>query len=419
MSVVPEIGSLSAEQVKLVLDVSRTLAITTDLNVLLGRIAQAATQLLACERASIFVHDPVTDELWTKVAVGSGEIRMPASAGIAGSSFTTNSIVLVADVYGDARFHSGPDEASGFRTRDILSSPMQSIEGKAVGVIQAINKSDGGFDSSDVALVRLLSDQAGVAIQRYQLQVEAMAAVGLRKEMDLARRVQEAMLPKMMPQVHGVEVMGWTRSASVTGGDCYDFWEMKDGRLGILVADASGHGLAPTIIVSQVRTLVRALCDGECDPGKLLELVNARVAEDIEPDRFVTVFLGMLSREGVLNYASAGHGPLLCRGGKGEGLRELETTHPPVGVMRELVGDSAEAVKLLSGGGLIVVSDGIFEASNAAGEMFGMRRVLSVLEDACDAPAGEMIARLRDEVMQWQGAGDPRDDQTVVVCRRV
>ncbi len=419
MSVVPQTKSLSAEQVKLVLEVSRTLALTIDLNVLLGRIAQAATQLLSCERASIFLHDPATDELWTKVALGSGEIRVPASAGIVGCSFTTNAIVLVPDAYADPRFNREPDRKSGFRTRNILSSPMQSIDGNAVGVIQAINKQDGAFDSSDMALVQLLSDQAGVAIQRYRLQVEAMAVVALRKEMDLARRVQEAMLPKVMPQVPGIEVMGWTRPASVTGGDCYDFWEMKDGRLGIFLADASGHGIGPTIIVSQVRTLVRALCDGECDPGKLLALANLRVAEDIEGDRFVTAFVGMLSRDGILHYASAGHGPLLCRGGKGDSLRELETTHAPVGVMRELAGESAEPVKLLPGGGLIVVSDGIFEAPNAEGELFGMPRVLALLDDACAAPAGETIARLRDEVTRWQGAGDPKDDQTVVICRRV
>ena len=400
------------------MEVSRALTLTTDLDLLLKRIAEAATQLLACERASIFLHDASTAELWTKVALLSGEIRVPASAGIVGCCFSENRVVLVPDAYADERFNPEPDSKSGFRTRNILSAPMLSLDRKPLGVIQTINKHGGEFEAADLGLVQLLADQAGVAIQRYRLQAEATAAAEMRKEMSLARKVQQAMLPKSVPEVEGVDVMGWTRPASMTGGDCYDFWKMKDGRLGIFLADASGHGIGPTIIVSQVRTLVRALCDGECDPGRLLALANARVAQDIEGDRFVTAFVGMLSRDGELKYASAGHGPLLCREGEGKGLSELESTHPPIGIMAELEGDRAEPVQLKEGGALVVVSDGIFEAPHSSGEQFGMERVLTILNGACAKPARETIELLKNAVTRWQGKEEPADDQTVVICRR-
>ena len=410
--------ALSADQLKLVLEVTRTLTLTTDLDVLLNRIAEATTQLLRCERASIFLHDAQTNQLWTKVALQSSEIRVPATAGIVGACFAGSEVLLIPDAYGDPRFNPAPDRASGFRTRNILAAPMLNSDRTPVGVVQAINKIDKPFAPSDVSLIQLLSDQAGVAIQRHRLQVAAMQAAQLQHEAELARLVQQAMLPRSMPEIPNVEVMGWTRPASVTGGDCYDFWKTRDGRLAIFLADASGHGLGPTIIVSQVRTLVRAMCDVEPDPAKLLALANERVAADLEGDRFVTAFIGFLSADGSFSYASAGHGPLLCRGAKGDSIRELEATHMPLGVSSDFEGDPTPHLTLAPGGAFIIVSDGIFEAPNGAGELFGMKRVLALLDDACHAPAGEVIARLSEATTRWHAGQDPTDDQTVVVCRR-
>jgi sigma-B regulation protein RsbU (phosphoserine phosphatase) len=412
-------GALSPDQLKLVLDVARTLTLTTDLDVLLHRIAESTTQLLRCERASIFLHDPQTNQLWTKVALQSNEIRVPSTAGIVGACFMSNEVLLIPDAYADPRFNPAPDRASGFRTRNILSAPMLNSDRTPIGVVEAINKITGAFSPSDVALIQLLSDQAGVAIQRYRLQVAAMQAAELRREAQLARRVQQAMLPKSTPQLPNIDVMGWTRPASVTGGDCYDFWKTRDGRLAIFLADASGHGLGPTIIVSQVRTLIRAMCDIEPDPSRLLALANARVADDLEGDRFVTAFIGYLSPDGAFTYASAGHGPLLCRGTRDDSIRQLSATHTPLGITSDLVGDPAPTLTLAPGGWFIVVSDGIFEAPSPTGETFGMVRVLALLNDACNATAEEVIARLRDNVTRWQAAQDPVDDQTVVVCRRI
>ena len=84
--------------------------------------------------------------------------------------------------------------------------------------------------------------------------------------MDLARQVQQALIPKSAPQIPGLDAVGWTKAADETGGDCFDLWRTSDGRLGVLVADATGHGLAPVLAVSQTRTLVRGLCDLQPDP---------------------------------------------------------------------------------------------------------------------------------------------------------
>ena len=413
-----EIGSISAEQARLVLDVTRMLAVTTDLDALLEHIARAACELLSCERASIFLHDPDTGELWTKVALQSSEIRIPANAGIAGATFTSNQVLHVPAPYEDARFNRDIDRRTGFTTRNILAAPMASIDRKPLGVMQAINKTGRAFDPSDIALIQLLADQAGVAIQRYRLQLQALKAEAMRHEMDLARRVQEAMLPQHMPQVAGLDAMGWTRPASITGGDCFDLWETPDGRLGVFLADASGHGLAPMLVVSQVRTLVRAFADNDPDPRRLLERANARCAADLEDERFVTAFLAFISSDGTIHWASAGHGPILLRCAADCEVEQLMPSDVPLGITPLLTGDPVPPVKLNSGGSIAIVSDGIFEAMNPSGEQFGMPRVVQHLDQHCTCTPAEVISTLRDAATNWTAGDEPADDQTIVVVRR-
>jgi phosphoserine phosphatase len=407
---------------RMVLDVSRMLAVPTEIDALLCRIAEAATVLLNCERSSIFLYDGDRKELWTKVAlglVGTKEIRVPCNKGIVGHAFTANEILHVPDPYADPRFNPEPDRKSGFRTRNLLTVPMKDLDGKPLGVIQAVNKCDGPFAENDTSLVQLLAEQAGVAIQRHNLQMDALQMVGLRKEMDLARKAQQALIPKNPPGVPGLEAAGWTLPASVTGGDCFDLWRMPDGRLGVLVADASGHGLAPALIVSQVRTLVRALSEVEPDPHQLLARVNARLAADLEWGQFVTAFLGFLDPEGTLRWSSAGHGPTFLRPRCGDPVVVLEPPVQPLGVIAEWFDGGPPPARVEPTGSLVLISDGIFEANNAAGDLFSIERVVAILDaQPHDCTPHQVMAAVRDAVREWHGSAEPLDDQTIVVVQR-
>src|SRR5437763_9635781 len=122
-------AAVSASQMQLVLNVSRMLAVTTDLDALLLRIAESTCELMQCERASIWLHDPDAKQLWTKVALGSGEIRVPDSAGIVGATFAANGVLHVPQPYEDARFNSANDKRTGFVTRSLLASPAADSGG--------------------------------------------------------------------------------------------------------------------------------------------------------------------------------------------------------------------------------------------------------------------------------------------------
>lgn len=413
-----EATPISIDQMKLVLDVVSSLAMTADLDVLLTRIATAATTLVSAERASIFLHDTRTNQLWTKVALGAPEIRVPSNAGIVGHVFQSNEMLLVPNAYDDPRFNREVDRRNGFITRNLLTVPVKNLERKQIGVLQVINRIGGGFSDSDTNLIELLADQAGVAIQRFYLQEAAVHAAALQHEMGLAQKVQEAMIPHSPPRIKGLDAVGWSRPASVTGGDCYDLWQMDDGRLGIFLGDASGHGIGPAIVVSQARTLIRALSEINCDPSWLLTRVNARLANDLEAGRFVTAFLGCLSSDGLLHWSSAAHGPMFLRPSIGEKLTVLEPLGPPVGVLPELFCDFTPPVPLGPGGSLVVMSDGIFEARDPAGEQFEIERVIALLDAHRDKTPQALLAVIKQAVHAWQGKEEPIDDQTVIIIQR-
>jgi sigma-B regulation protein RsbU (phosphoserine phosphatase) len=208
----------------------------------------------------------------------------------------------------------------------------------------------------------------------------------------------------------------------MTGGDLFDLWKLPDGRLGILVADASGHGLAPAMIVSQVRTLVHMLSEYEPHPHDLLRRVNTRLARDLETGRFVTAFLAFLSSDGEFEWASAGHGPMYwCPTGDGE-LLELDSSGLPLGVQEDwLADDPSPPLKMELTGRLIVFSDGIFEAHapDPKDGLFGTDAIKDILHNACHASSTEIIHAIRDAVQKFQQKKEPVDDQTIVVVRRV
>jgi serine phosphatase RsbU (regulator of sigma subunit) len=412
-----QINLLSPAQMKDVLEVTRLLAVTTELDPLLQRIAEAAVSVLGAERASIFLHDAQRNELVTTVAMGSQTICVPANRGIVGAAFESGQVVHVPDAYADARFNRDVDRASGFVTRDLLAAAMADVNGVPLGVLQVVNSPSGVFDESDKLLIQLLADQAGVAIQRYRLQQDAMKAATLRREVELARRVQERMLPSETPRVGAIDVIGWARPASVTAGDCYDFWQLPTGHLGLFLADACGHGLGPTLVVSQTRSLVRALAETEPDPWNVLARVNARLANDLGEVRFVTAFFATLGTDGTARFVSAGHGPIFVRRGADQKVEEVMPTEPPLGIVETWGQCTTCSTELAPGATLVVVSDGIIEARNPAGEQFGVERTIAAIDAAgAAAPSSAIGDTIRSDLDSWMAGSPAADDQTLLIA---
>jgi HD-GYP domain-containing protein (c-di-GMP phosphodiesterase class II) len=163
----------AGHRLEVILDVTRRLMSVTDLTSLLQLMAEATRELLASDRATIFIVDPDRGELWSRIALGTGEIRIPLGTGIAGTVAQTGVVINIPDAYADPRFNPEPDQQSGYQTKSLLTYPMTGQEGRVIGVFQAVNKHGGGaFTSADEDTLASLAASAAVAVENAQLLAE-------------------------------------------------------------------------------------------------------------------------------------------------------------------------------------------------------------------------------------------------------
>lgn len=413
----PAAAARRLAQYSRILEIVRTLATTLDLDVLLRQVVEATCDVLRCERATIFLYDSSAGELYSRVATGVEGLRFPADRGIAGAAATSRLVVNVPDAYADVRFNQEIDRKTGFRTRNLLTFPLESIDGQLYGVLQALNKTGGPFDADDEAISRVLSSQIGVALHRHALLEVFADKQRMQRDLDIARTIQQGQFPREEPRVVGYDIAGWNQPADETGGDCFDFIPLTGGRIAILMADASGHGIGPALVIASARSMIRAMLGVTDDLSRIVSHVNDLLARDLGDERFVTAFLGILDpRSHRLDYYSCGQGPLLLIDGASVDRRNASAL--PLAIEPDFPFGAPAAFSFNRGATLALLTDGFYEAANDASELFGEERVVDVVRTAQRAPAADVINRLRDAVAQFAGSTTYADDLTAVIIRR-
>ena len=405
------------EQLRRILDVARYMAITNDLDVLLGTIVEATCDVLDCDRATIFLYDAETNELYSRVAKGVEAIRFPADMGIAGQAAQQRACINVPDAYADSRFNKEVDKKTGYRTRNLLTFPLENIRSDLIGVLQALNKKDVPFSNEDEELARVLSAQAGVALERGRLIEEFAEKQRMQHDLEVARGIQQELFPKSNPVVEGYEIAGWNRSADETGGDAYDFIPLDDGRLAILLADATGHGIGAALVIAQGRSLLRAMLSVTQDLQTVVAGVNDLLGEDLDDDRFVTAFIGILDpKSHTIEYISGGQGPLIMLGP--EGVDNRNANAMPFAVMPGMKYDLPECFEFAPGSRLVLMTDGFYEAADTNQEQYGEERVIEFLQQHAELPLMDLIEALYAEIAKFTQGCPQADDLTAVLIRR-
>jgi len=408
------------EDLKTLLDVTRQLAVTIELPALLASVERAARQVLRCERASVFLYDAKEQELYSKVATGVEQLRIPATQGITGQVVRTREVINVPDAYADPRFNPEVDKQTGFKTRNLLTFPLIDHDGELVGVLQLLNKRGDSFDEHDEMLGQALCAQVAVALQRQLLLEQYAEKRRMEYDLSIARSIQQQFLPQDDPAVRGFDIAGWNKPADETGGDYYDFLMLPDGEMVIVVADATGHGIGPALVITACRAILRAVSSLTREISSALGKANDLLCEDLSGGRFVTAFVGLLKPEqGVLQYMSAGQGPLLLyRAATGE-VEQLEATELPLGVAPWSDSVLVEQVSLSRGDIMLVLTDGFFEWTGPDDEEFGMGRVAEVVRGDGGQSSGRLIQQIYEAVIKFGGSSPQRDDLTAVVIKRL
>jgi serine phosphatase RsbU (regulator of sigma subunit) len=238
----------------------------------------------------------------------------------------------------------------------------------------------------------------------------------IEQELQVARQIQQELLPESVPNLDGWRIATYYEPAREVGGDFYDFLEFPDRRLGLVVGDATGHGMPAALVMATTRGMLRAVVQTLESPGEVLARVNEALVADIPPSTFVTCLYGILEPEsGRLLYANAGHN-LPCRR-HNDHADELRARGMPLGLMPGMSYEEKETI-LEAGEAALFYSDGLVEAHDPQGEMFGVPQLRRMVAEH-DAEEGSLVGFLVDELRSFTGYGwEQEDDITLVTLQR-
>ena len=307
------------------------------------------------------------------------EQRFALGEGVIGEVAKSGQAQLIIDARADGILQGTTTEY--MRNRSMIVVPLR-VRDEILGVMAVLNKQRGSFNEDDKSILQTLADQASLSINNAMLTVEVAAQERLRRDLQIARDIQQRLLPDHCPIVEGFEIAARGTSAMEVGGDYYDFFWVDDDHLGIVVADVSGKGVYAALVVAMIRSAFRIQAPDNYDVRDVLSRVNNFISEDLRRDMFVTCVYGILEvSTKKFTWARAGHETLLFA----HSDHTVEMLSPegfPLGIIGAPEFSDfleIETIQLHSGDRLLMFTDGLTEAMNAQGEEFGMDRVLESL----------------------------------------
>jgi sigma-B regulation protein RsbU (phosphoserine phosphatase) len=299
----------------------------------------------------------------------------------------------------------------------MLCVPLRKVGGDVMGTLQAINAGRGDFSAHDLAYLESFAAVAAVAVEREQLAQEAFRSQMLSTELELARKIQQRLLPTPgaieLPQPFSA--WGMSQACYDVGGDTYDVVMLPSGECGFWVADVSGKGIGAALLMTTLQTELRALVRAERDLARLASELNRKVTEVAPLGTYATLFLGVLSVEyELLRFVNAGHLPPLWMHRRINEERVFEASGMPIGL---LPGSTYEAgvVRFVEGERLAIFSDGVTDAENTAGRTFDFEGLRASLEQITARKAAEIGPTFFADLDRFRIGAPAKDDTTFLI----
>lgn len=254
-------------------------------------------------------------------------------------------------------------------------------------------------------------------------EAEGRERAGLRlaaveHDLEVARQIQRGLLPSGPPVFGGFDIAGMNRPAEQTGGDYYDWQVLPNGRLLVVMADVTGHGIGPAIVMAVCRAYSRAAAGLESDPAALMARLNSLVLADVSGGRFVTLAMAVLEVSGRVELVSAGHGPTFLYRARDGSVEQFGGDGLPLAVMEGESYGPAREFAMERDDVLVMLTDGVTEWQNGAGKQFGSAGVVEAVKAAAGGSAAEIVGRVDAAVLGFAGGTKQNDDVTVVVVKR-
>ena len=403
----------------LISKVGITLLASSTLDETLEQIVSLVFEAVPADRCLLMMRDEGSEEMRVAVArlrdrVGEvGEIRV--SRNVMDEVVIRGNSVLTSDAQHDPRFASGTMVLQGVRS--VLAVPL-GVSEKVFGIIYADSPiAEGRFTEDHLKVLTTLASVAAIRVENARLTEARFQQERLERELQLAMEIQQRFQPTASPQIPGYEFQGISFPCYEIGGDYYDFIQRDDGRLVIALGDVSGKGTAAALLMSSLHAAIHAQTGSHDTIVETISAVNKYLAENIPPNRFVTLFYAELDPEsGAVSFLNAGHNPPLIVHAAGT-VEQLASGGLPLGIRADA--DYREGrTHMQRGDVLVIYSDGVTEAASPSGEEFGPTRLYEVVSRNVDASAAGIRDRIESALTKFSQGTKAADDITLVIVKR-
>lgn len=427
-----ELNSLSTEildryeEINLLYDIGETLGAVFDVDTIYKIVLEKGREVIGARKAWIIMLDREGENLHLAAAEGLSEeettrLGVSVGEGICGKVAEEGRPLLIEEA---EQLPPGLQQEKDIsEIEPFVSFPMMCVPLKVKErVLGAINMSEKRsqqmFTAGDLKLLSAIASQAAISIYNSQLVEELKESERVKRDMEVAERIQMSLLPGEPPCFGGVELAGRCVPAKNIGGDYYDFFAISGDELCMVIADVSGHSIGPALVMAATRSVLRSVVLQNSDPSAVLSRTSTIIYDDLTgAGLFISMFYVRYNRKtGVLTYANGGHNlPLVYRPEDGECIT-LDAEGMLLGVLDDIDFDQG-SVKLGKGDILVLYTDGITEAANSAAEQFGEERLFRIVQQNSDMTAQGLLDEVYRQVYQHSGDVAQYDDITMVVMK--
>lgn len=401
------------------LEASRILASTLDLDEVLDKILESLNRVLPYDAGGIFLVsadgqvEQVADRGYGAEAGEEYEtspLERKARRGLVGWVAQNSQPLIVSDVTQDDRYQKAREE-----TRSEMVVPI-FVGDRLVGVFNIERDEPNGFYEADLDLVTAFALHAGMAIDRARDHAAVLEQRRIKGELEVAKHIQQTFLPDDNPRIPGFDIAGLNIPSAEVGGDYYDFIDIIEGQIGIAIADVAGKGVPAALIMATFRASLIAEIRNNYALRSIMQKVNRLLCERNERSRFVTAIYGVLDvRNRIFTFSNAGHNPGILRRADGS-IIMLKEGGTALGIFENSTFEE-RAIGLLPGDLIVLYTDGVTDVIGYDETMFEMNRLIEVVNANAGRPADEIVGAIRDAVNEYGDPEQPRDDITVLAIR--
>ena len=419
--VLPDASLSTADKLRMLLDITKTISRSLDLEEVLNLVMDTLGSLLPYDAAGIYLIEQSPDDdspyiFKSKVIRGYDisfelvEPRLKLGEGFLGRVAQSGKAIISEDVSKDGRYF-----AARKRTRSEMVAPIISND-KVIGVFDLESDELNAYSEDDLAVLQMLTSQVAIIIEKVWLHEQLVEQKRLQAQLEIARQVQLELLPDHDPDLEGFDISAYVFPTEEVSGDYYDWVSIFEDQIGVTVADAVGKGIPAALLMAFLRASIRAGVQTGYASHILLSKINNLLWDSIEDNRFVTAVYGILDTTNrTFVFSNAGHNPPLLIKPDGE-YRFVEYGDTPLGMFYD-ARYHQHFIRFEKDQVMVIYTDGITEAANSNGEEYGQDRFAKSVLAGINLPAKKLVDHIRKDVADFTERKFLDDDGTLFIVK--